>query len=189
MDPFERKSVFVGSSTTDGANEGLFARRSFRPGDLVSYFSGQRALQDWILPDNLTEAETAEAAAYYFNLYEYCVEWWNCPEDVMMDIPLQFRSVIAFRRTLGHKANHRFEDNNVFFETLLHPALGPISCLIAWREIRAGEEIFSDYMYNLTDAADWYRDQYYQVYHTYEDNLERGDLGLYRRQLDPENDD
>ena len=40
MDPHERKSVYVGESLIPGSDEGLFARRSFMPGDIVSYFRG-----------------------------------------------------------------------------------------------------------------------------------------------------
>ena len=40
MDPHERKSVYIGQSLVPGADEGLFARRSFMPGDIVSYFRG-----------------------------------------------------------------------------------------------------------------------------------------------------
>ena len=42
MDPYERKSVYVGDLLIPGSGEGLFARRSFLPGDIVSYFSGTK---------------------------------------------------------------------------------------------------------------------------------------------------
>ena len=180
IDPFERKSVFVDTSTVEGANEGLFAKRHFRPGDLVSYFSGQRTLQDLILHDNMTVSEMSEAGSYYFNLWNNCVGWWKCTKDVMLEIPHHYRSYLNFRRTLGHKANHKFEENNVFYETLFHPALGPIPCLVADKEIHPGDEIFSDYMYELETADNWYRQQYYEVYGTTEDNLEETKKGLVR---------
>ena len=42
MDPHERKSVYVGSSLIEEAGEGIFANKIFSPGDLVSYYSGQK---------------------------------------------------------------------------------------------------------------------------------------------------
>ena len=38
MDPHERRSVYVGQSAIPGSGEGLFARRSFLPGELVAYY-------------------------------------------------------------------------------------------------------------------------------------------------------
>ena len=42
MDPHERKSVYVANSTAANAKEGLFAKRKFFPGDLVSFYGGER---------------------------------------------------------------------------------------------------------------------------------------------------
>ena len=49
----------------------------------------------------------------------------------MLDIPLEFRDVVSFRRTLGHKANHLFLTHNTEYDTVLHPVLGGIVCLVA----------------------------------------------------------
>ena len=38
MDPFEKNSVFIGNTKEKG--EGLFARRTFQPYEIVSYYSG-----------------------------------------------------------------------------------------------------------------------------------------------------
>ena len=38
MDPHERRAVYAAPSRIAGAGEGLFARRSFLPGNLVSYY-------------------------------------------------------------------------------------------------------------------------------------------------------
>ena len=58
MNPHERKSVYVGDSQIPGSDEGLFARRSFMPRDIVSYFSGTRTFPRNMFFDNMTEAET-----------------------------------------------------------------------------------------------------------------------------------
>ena len=57
MDPHERKSVFVKTSLIPGSDEGLFARRAFSPGEIVSYFSGQRTFPWQMFHDNITEEE------------------------------------------------------------------------------------------------------------------------------------
>ena len=133
-------------------------RRNFRAGDLVSYFSGQRTLSTLMFHDNMTSEVTAEVGSYYFNLGDNCAQWWGCRiDDFVIDVPLEFRystntsfvtstiqdvyssylstcrSITKFRRTLGHKGNHKFRMNNVDYETVLHPVHGPIACLIANR--------------------------------------------------------
>ena len=55
MDPHERKSVFVKTSLIPGSDEGLFARRAFSPGEIVSYFSGQRTFSWLMFHSNMTE--------------------------------------------------------------------------------------------------------------------------------------
>ena len=54
-DPHERKSVYITSSAIAGAEEGVFARRTFLPGDLVAYFNGVRVLETQIYRENMTE--------------------------------------------------------------------------------------------------------------------------------------
>ena len=38
MDPYEKKSAYVGESDIPGSEEGLFARRAFMLGQALSYF-------------------------------------------------------------------------------------------------------------------------------------------------------
>ena len=104
MDPHERKSVFVKNSLIPGSNEGLFARRAFSPGEIVSYFSGQRTFSSLMFHSNMTEEEEVVTSEYYFNLEYNSPDWWGYPEYLVLDIPIQFRDVVKFRRTLGHKA-------------------------------------------------------------------------------------
>ena len=49
------KSVYISSSAIAGAEEGVFARRGFLPGDLVTYFNGVRVLETQIYRENMTE--------------------------------------------------------------------------------------------------------------------------------------
>ena len=80
MDPHERKSVFVKTSLIPGSNEGLFARRAFSPGEIVSYFSGQRTFSSEMFHANMTEEEEWVTSEYYFNLEYNSPAWWEYPQ-------------------------------------------------------------------------------------------------------------
>ena len=77
---------------------------------------------------------------------------------------MEFRDVVKFRTTLGHKANHLFLHHNADYDTVLHPVLGGIVCLVARVPILPGDEVTADYKYELEIAPDWYVEQYYQAY-------------------------
>ena len=66
MEPHERKSVYSGKSRVEGdravTGEGIFARRLFLPGDLVTYFSGVRTTEEEMFHDNMTDHEEYEAS-------------------------------------------------------------------------------------------------------------------------------
>ena len=55
-EPHERKSVYIGPSNIPGAEEGVFARRTFLQGDLVSYFNGVKRLESQMFTSNMTWA-------------------------------------------------------------------------------------------------------------------------------------
>ena len=81
MEPHEKKSVYVGSSQLGGdsqiTGDGIFARRLFFPGDLVSYFSGVKTLEEEMFMDNMTAQEEYEASRYYFGLYDAAPLMWG----------------------------------------------------------------------------------------------------------------
>jgi histone-lysine N-methyltransferase SETD7 len=107
MDPFERRSVYAATSHIPGANEGVFAKRDFVAGDLVSYFVGLYTKEAHFIFDNQTSAEYEEARAYYFNLGSHSPTAWGLDKDTVMDMPPDLRSIVTFRTTLGHKINHK----------------------------------------------------------------------------------
>ena len=49
-------------------------------------------------------------------------------QDLILDIPSGFRSISAYRTTLGHKANHKFGQLNTDFVVVDHPVLGGTLC-------------------------------------------------------------
>ena len=80
MDPHERKSVFVKTSLIPGSNEGLFARRAFSPGEIVSYFSGQRTSSSVMIHANMTEEEKWSTVDTVFGFDYHSPAWWEYPE-------------------------------------------------------------------------------------------------------------
>ena len=85
-------------------------------------------------------------------------------QDLVLDIPVEFRDVVRFRRTLGHKANHVFLVHNTEYKIVHHPVMGGIACLVARVPINLGEEVTVNYNYKVEAAPDWYVEQYYQAY-------------------------
>ena len=165
MDPYERKSVYVGQSLIPGSGEGLFARRYFLPGDIVSYFGGTKTYSCNMFFDNLTDSEESSTAAYFFKLGTNLPDRWGYPDNMVLDVPEQYRSIYQYRTTLGHKANHLFKGKNTEYDTVHHPVQGGIVFLEAIEAIQPGEEIIVDYWYqNIEGAEPWYRDLYYSTY-------------------------
>jgi len=164
MDPYEKKSVYVGQSLIPGSDEGLFARRSFLPGDIVSYFGGTKTFSTNMFFDNMTEAETSSAGAYFFNLAFNMPDLWGYPEEMVLDVPEQYRSIYQYRTTLGHKANHLFEGKNAVYDTVNHPVQGGIVILVATHAIQPDDEIIVDYLYDVEEAEPWYQDLYDRTY-------------------------
>ena len=90
----------------------------------------------------------------------------DLPFIAMLDLPPQFGSLTAYSATLGHKANHRPSPRNnaIYLPYSFHPVLGRYSMMmrkriiiyemvdrimsvVALRDIRAGEEVFTNYGY------------------------------------------
>jgi len=163
VDPHEKRSVYVGESQLAGGGEGIFARRSFLPGQLVSYFNGIRVTEDMMFYENMTEGEEYEVGRYYFGLGGTAPYSWGINHSINLDIPERFRNIVDYRTTLGHKVNHKFDpDSNTQFMAVKHALFGPICGLVATKVIDKGEEVFVDYNYDVDATAGdnwtWYRD-------------------------------
>ena len=78
---FFEAQVYVATSGKPGAGQGLFARRRFLPGQLVSYFSGKKTVEEEFLFDNMTKVEREDAASYGFRLADSSPGWWGVPKD------------------------------------------------------------------------------------------------------------
>ena len=163
MDPHEEKSVYVDQSFIPRSKEGVFARRRFLPGDLVSYFGGLKTFEKNFLLPEMTEEEEEDAASYYYNLGINIPAWWGYPENIVIDTPGKWRDVEDYRSTLVHKVNHKFNRNNAVFKSVHHPALGAMGCIVAKAEIDVDEEVYVNYEYDLAVAPGWYKDGHDQA--------------------------
>ena len=158
MDPHEKKSVYVKRSSNPRAHEGLFARRKIRKGQLVSFYGGERLFLKDIVAENMTSDQIESALTYTLALRD-------SKFGLLIDVTGKHRSISEYRTTLGHKSNHKFHGQNVRFKTGIdHPVLGEIGCLIAISDIEPGEEIFTNYNYELNIAARWYKDEFDRLY-------------------------
>jgi len=150
MDPFENNTVVVKNSEIEG--EGLFATRDVAKGDLLSFYSGFFVHKDFIFnPLNRTlhlmtlqEKMWVQKYTLQFSNETHSNKHWF---EIVVDLPPRFESLEAYRVTLGHKANHSFRNNAVYTLYTAHPVLGTVMCIIAKQDIKAGEEITTDYHY------------------------------------------
>jgi hypothetical protein len=107
----------------------------------------------------MTREEAVIATAYNLGLGRFAPAHWGYPSDLIIDIGLEYRNMAHFIATLGHKANHRFDAKNAFYDVVDHPVVGGIACVVAGEEIDIGDEIFVDYNYDLEQGVpDWYSD-------------------------------
>ena len=83
-------------------------------------------------------------------LYRYSLVWARLKEAIV-DIPPESNSVETYSATLGHKANHNFNNNAVYKRFNLHPVLGLIMSVVAVKDIPTGGEVFSMYNYSAKD--------------------------------------
>ena len=66
----------------------------------------------------------------------------------MIDMPAQFRELVSYRTTLGHKTQHKFaEEVNSEFTVVKHPLFGVIVAILATEEIAEDEEVELKYNY------------------------------------------
>ena len=93
-------------------------------------------------------------------------------QDLILDIPLAYRTIDKYRTTLGHKANHKFGQINTDFMVVDHPLFGGIGGLVARDVIEEDEEIFVDYRYDPQSSPQWYKDHFLEYNKKQKEELE-----------------
>ena len=83
----------------------------------------------------MTCEQAVTAAGYNFGLGRFAPAHWGYPTDLIIDIGLEYRNMAKFRTTLAHKANHKFEDKNAFYDVVDHLVVGHIACIVESRLI------------------------------------------------------
>jgi hypothetical protein len=145
QDLWEKDRVEVRQSriSEEMAGEGLFALKPINAGQVVALFNGVRVL----CPRN----DQTEWSEYRIRLNG---EW-------DLDVPADSRSTEQYRATLGHKANHSF-NNNTKWSRIDHARFGLICAITANKDILTGEEILVNYGLEMSSAPAWYKSQWVQ---------------------------
>jgi len=130
-DIFEEQRVYVAESVLANAGFGLFARRDFVAGDLLSFYNGVR----------LSDHESRLRKEHRRSTYR--IQGWG---DTILDIPKVYTNLRNYTATLGHKINHS-KKNNAEFSLYKHPRFGEIIGVYATKTIKAGMEVFVNYGY------------------------------------------
>ncbi len=154
--------------------EGLFAKKSFRLGELISFYSGVRLSQAEC--DRRGWEWNANTVTLYKKEEKSSDPDSSSDDEVVIDVPPHLSLLSQYAATLGHKANHssssvdhsssstsnfftasRLSSANAYYTLFRdHPRFGDCVCLRAKREIRAGEEILCDYGFTKEDAPEWW---------------------------------
>ena len=77
------------------------------------------------------------------------------------------------------QVNHKFEDTNVDFDYVTSPRFGHIRCLRSTRLIMRGEELFTDYDYDMESwVPRWYKRLYKATELSLKQDLDQRSLRL-----------
>ena len=74
---------YVSPSQIPESGEGLFSKRRFLPGQLVSYFGGTKTFYSNFVFKNMTVQEEAAATAVFYNLEQNSRPEWGLPEGMV----------------------------------------------------------------------------------------------------------
>ena len=144
-DLYEQYYVYVRVSSIPGAGEGLFAKRTLSPNQVVSFYNGIRVSHDAV-----------NKRSWFDNANTISLD-----EDIVIDVPIEYNQLETYCASLAHKANHSALPNS-YYDKFTHPRFGRIKCIRAMREIPPHEEITVDYSYthvnteNKIDLPEWY---------------------------------
>ena len=144
-DHYEQYYVCVRTSLIPGAGEGLFAKRTLSPNQVISFYNGIRVSHDVV--NKRSWLENANTI--------------SLDEEIVIDVPVEYNQIETYCASLAHKANHSPHPNS-YYDRFTHPRFGRIKCIRAMREILPREEVTVDYGYihvnteKETDRPEWY---------------------------------
>jgi len=142
-DPYEKATVFVGNSATEGAADGLFAARDLPANTIAAFYNGLRR-----------QKPADSATTWQDNAYKI---FDPTDKKGVIDILEKYQSISNYCASLAHKTNHSFLPNCEFSE-IFHPRWGLVPCLVTRQEVKSGEELLVWYGYDLDYCPDWYKD-------------------------------
>ena len=128
--------------------DGLFARVDIPPKTIVAQYGGLR-----FEPGDSMALEKMDTRMAFWHNTGLC--------DVTLDIPKEAVDALAYNATLGHKANHNF-DNNLDKVPFDSARFGLIGALRTRRPVATGEELASDYEYR---SLRWRRTKNYEWFY------------------------
>ena len=153
-EPYETITVEVKPSGIPNAGQGLFALRTIKEHELVSFYNGLRipvAQFSQHIKDCLAQTNGSDGLAKEQTCHKNALNAET--ENVIVDIPPFWNDLKRYNATLAHYANHQFEPKtNVQLGIIDHPRFGKIHCLVASKTIRKGQEIFLDYSFDVNDV-------------------------------------
>ena len=152
--PDEVGTEYVEVKTVDDfKGDGTYALKDIEANTLIMLYSGFRTQNSGYMPDKYVSKSKPHA---YRQSVGFC-------KGVVVDIPDGYEDVFKYNATIGHKANHDF-NNHVEHGQVDSARFGLISTLYTIRSIKKGEEIFSHYWYPISDKLPknfhWYLDQW-----------------------------
>lgn len=153
-DPFELRSIYIGSGIVQ---DGVFARRHIKEGDLVAYYGGliYDPIKDPVFFNNMTQSDRY---AIHRNLMSLTYN-----PNIQINIPESMWNTTKYRATLGHKLNHSFTRRQTDYNWVVHPRFGLIRSVMAIKDIAPDEELFVHYRYPVkaeSRVPKWYKDLY-----------------------------
>ena len=133
-DPYEKQYVYVAESSLPGAGLGLFARVDLPKDFVASFYTGKPV-----------DLEAMYKRSWEENAYVILTD-----KNVALDMGMPYCKLSNYCASLGHFANHckDAERRNCFYADFYHPRFGDISSIKTFKEVKAGQELLVDYLFN-----------------------------------------
>lgn len=155
LDPFDDKQMEL--KTAGNAGEGVYAKKDIPAGRHACLYNGYIMYRNDTHPESdettvysnimLSPEKTPDESRHYkkyslgIGLSSATINIW--PEE---DVPGMFLP------TLGAKTNHKFYENHGGYSDYESPRWGVISSVMLYKDVKKGEELFTNYGYKTRSA-------------------------------------